>query len=109
MALLGLGVFLLVLVATCERPKGNQHEFDCIGPVVFAIFVGLPSLAVAIPLGVFSVLPSWRIRPIAVASATVPMFVALGVISNFSPLVLILLLLVAFAGLGFLAQRLHRH
>ncbi len=108
MALLGLGVFLLVLVATCERPKGDQHEFDCIGPVVFAIFVGLPSLAVAIPLGLFAVLPSRRIRPIAVASAIVPMFVAIGVIFNFSSLVLLLLLLVAIAGLGYLVQRLRR-
>ena len=103
-ALLGLGVFFLVPAATCERPQGDQHEFDCIGPVVSAIFVGLPSLAVAIPLGVFSVLPSWRIRPIAVASAIVPTFVALGVISNFSPLVLLLLLLGPVAGLGYLVQ-----
>ena len=108
MALLGLGVSLLVLAATCERPKGDQHEFDCTGPVVFAFFVGLPSLAVAIPLGVFSVLPSRRIRPLAVASAIVPMFVAVGVIFNFSPLVLLLLLLVAVAGLGYLVQRHHR-
>ncbi len=108
MALLGLGVFLLVLVATCERPKGDQHDFDCIGPVAFAIFVGLPSLAVAIPLGVFSVFPSRRIRPIAVASSIVPMFVALGFIFNFSPLVVLFLLLVAVAGLGYLVQRLHR-
>ena len=98
----------MVLSATCERPKGDQHEFDCIGAVVFAIFVGLPSLAAAIPLGLFAVLPSWRIRPIAVASAIVPMFVAVGVIFNFSPLVLLLLLLVAVAGLGYLVQRLHR-
>ena len=88
--------------------QGRSHEFHCIGPVVFAIFVGLPSLAVAIPLGLFAVLPSRRIRPIAVASAIVPMFVALGVIFNFSPLVLLLLLLVAVAGLGYLVQRLHR-
>ena len=108
MALLGLGVFLLVLAATCERPKGDQHEFDCIGPVIFAIFVGLPSLAVGIPLGVFAVLPSRRILPIAVASAIVPMFMVVGVIFNFSPLVLLLPLLVAVAGLGYLVQRLHR-
>ena len=108
MALLGLGVFFLVPAATCERPKGDQHEFDCIGPVVSAISVGLPSLTVAIPLGVFSVLPSRRMRPIAVASAIVPMFVALGVLFNFSPLVLLLLLLVAVAGLGYLVQRLHQ-
>ena len=109
LALLGLGVFFLAPAATCERPQGDQHEFDCIGPVVSAIFVGLPSLTVAIPLGVFSVLPSRRMRPIAVASAIVPMFVALGVLFNFSPLVLLLLLLlVAVAGLGYLVQRLHR-
>jgi len=108
MALLGLGVFFLVPAATCELPKGDQREFDCIGPVVSAIFVGLPSLAMAIPLGVFSVLPSRGIRPIAVASAIVPMFVAVGVIFNFSPLVLLLLLLVAVAGSGYLVQRLHR-
>ena len=107
-ALLGLGVFLLVLLAMCERPQGDQHEFGCISPVVFAIFVGLPSLAVAIPLGVFAVLPSRRIRPIALASAIVPMFVAVGVIFNFSPVVLLLLLLVAVAGSGYLVQRLHR-
>ena len=104
--LIAFGVFLLVLAATCERPKGDQHEFECIRPVIFAVFVGLPSLAVAIPLGLFAVLRSRRNRPIAVASAIVPMFVALGVIFNFSPLVLLLLLLVAFAGLG-LVQRLH--
>ena len=108
MALLGLGVFFLVPAATCERPQGDQHEFDCIGPIVFAIFVGLPSLAVAIPLGVFSVLPSRRMRPIAVASAIVPIFVTVGVIINFSPLVLLLLLLVAVAGSGYLVQRLQR-
>ena len=108
MALLGLGVFLLVLVAMCERPQGDQHEFDCISPVVFAIFVGLPSLAVAIPLGVFAVLPSRRIRPIAVASAIVPVFVAFGVIFNFSPLALLLLVLVAVAGSGYLVYRLRR-
>ena len=108
MALLALGVFFLVPAATCERPKGDQHEFDCIGPVASAIFVGLPSLAVAIPLGVLSVLPSRRIRPIAVASAIVPMFMAIGVIFNFSPLVLLPLLLVAVAGSGYLVQRLHR-
>ena len=107
-ALLGLGVFLLVLLAMCERPQGDQHEFGCISPVVFAIFVGLPSLAVAIPLGVFAVLPSRRIRPIALASAIVPMFVAVGVIFNVSPVVLLLLLLVAVAGSGYLVQRLHR-
>ena len=105
MALLGLGVFFLVPAATCERPQGDQHEFDCIGPVVFAIFVGLPSLAVGIPLGVFAVLPSRRIRPIAVASAIVPVFVTVGVIFNFSPLVLLLLLLVAVVGSGYLVQR----
>ena len=98
----------MVPAATCERPQGDQHEFECIGPVVSAIFVGLPSLAVAIPLGVFSVLSSRRIRPIAVASAIVPMFVAGGVIINFSPLALLLLLLVAVAGSGYLVQRLHR-
>ncbi len=109
MALLGVGVFFLVPAATCERPQGDQHEFDCIGPFVFAIFVGLPSLAVGIPLGLFAVLPSRRIRPIAVASAIVPMFVALGVIFNFSPLVLVLLpLLTAVAGFGYLVQRLRR-
>ena len=109
MALLGLGVFFLVPAATCERPQGDQHEFDCIGPIVFAIFVGLPSLAVGIPLGLFAVLPSRRIRWIAVASAIVPMFVTLGVMFNFSPLVLLLLLLVvAVVGLGYLVQRLHR-
>ena len=108
MALLGLGVFFLVPAATCERPKGDQHEFDCIGPIVSAIFVGLPSLAVAIPLGVFSVFPSRRIRTIAVASAIVPMFVAVGVIINLPPLVLLLLLLVAVVGLYYLVQRLHR-
>ena len=108
MALLGLGVFLLVPAATCDRPNGDQYEFDCIGPVSVAFFVGLPSLAVAIPLGVFTVLPSWRIRPIAVASATVPMFVALGVIANFSPLVLLLLPLGAVAGFGYLVQPLRR-
>ena len=108
MALLGLGVFFLVPAATCERPKGDQHEFECIRPVLFAIFVGLPSLAVAIPLGVFAVVPSRRIRPIAVASGIVPVFVGLGVIFNFSPLVLLLLLLVAVAGLGYLVQRLRR-
>ncbi len=108
MALLGLAVFFLVPAATCERPMGDQHEFECVGPIVFAIFVGLPSLAVAIPLGVFSVIPSRRIRPIALASAIVPMFVALGVLFNFSPLVLLLLLLLAVAGLGYLVQRLHR-
>ena len=108
MALLGLSVFFLAPAATCERPQGDQHEFDCIGPVVAAIFVGLPSLAVAIPLGLFAVLPSRRIRSIAVASAIVPMFVALGVLFNSSPLVLpMLLLLVAVAGLGYLVQRLH--
>ena len=63
-------------------------------------------MAVAIPLGVFSVVPSRRIRPIAVASAIVPVFVALGVIFNFFPLVM--LLLVAVAGLGYLVQRPHR-
>ena len=105
MALLGLGAFFLVPAATCERPQGDQHEFDCIGPVVFAIFVGLPSLAVGIPLGVFAVLPSRRIRPIAVASAIVPVFVTVGVIFNFSPLVLLLLLLVAVVGSGYLVQR----
>ena len=67
MALLGLGVFFLAPTATCERPQGDQHEFDCIGPFVLAIFVGLPSLAVGIPLGLFAVLPSRRIRSIAVA------------------------------------------
>ena len=107
-ALFGLGVFLLVPAFTCERPNGDQHEFECVGPVVFAIFVGLPSLAVAIPLGLFAVLPSRRIRPIALASAIVPVFVALGVIFNFSPLVMVLLLLPAVAGLGYLVQRLHR-
>ena len=107
-ALFGLGVLLLVPAFTCERPNGDQHEFDCISPVVFAIFVGLPSLAVAIPLGLFAVLPSRLIRPIAVASAIVPLFVALGVIFNFSSLVLLLLLLVAVASLGYLVQRLHR-
>ena len=102
-------MFFLVPAATCERPQGDQHEFDCIGPFVFAIFVGLPSLAVAIPLGLSTVLPSRRIRPIALGSAIVPMFVALGVLVNFSPLVLLLLLLlVAVAGVGFLVQRLHR-
>ena len=106
MALLGLGVFLLVPSATCDRPNGDQHEFDCIGPVVVAIFIGLPSLAVAIPFGVFSVLPFGRIRPIAVASAIVPMLVAFGVVFNFSPLALILL--VAVAGSGYLVQRLRR-
>ena len=80
-----------------------------IGPFVSAIFVGLPSLAVAIPLGLFAVLPSRRIRSIAVASAIVPMFVALGVLFNYSPLVLrLLLLLVTVAGLGYLVQRLHQ-
>jgi len=108
MVLLSLGVFFLVPAATCERPNGDQHEFECIGPFVFAIFVGLPSLAVAIPLGVFSVFPSRRIRRIAVASAIVPMFVAVGVIINFSPLVLLFLLLAAVAGFGYLVQRLHR-
>ena len=109
MALSGLAVFFLVPAATCERPKGDQHEFDCARPFVSAIFVGLPSLAVAIPLGLFAVLPSRRIRRIAVASAIVPMFVALGVLFNFSPLVLpLLLLLVAVSGLGYLVQRLHR-
>ena len=107
-ALFGLGVLLLVPAFTCERPNGDQHEFDCIGPVGLAIFVGLPSLAVAIPLGLFAVLRRVRILPIAVASAIVPLFVALGVIFNFSPLALLLLLLVAFAGLGYLAQRLRR-
>jgi len=108
MALLGLGVFFLVPAATCERPQGDQHEFECIGPVVSAIFVGLPSLAVAIPLGVFSVFPSRRIRRIALASAIVPMFVAVGVIINFSLPVLLLLLLGAVAGSGYLVQRLYR-
>ena len=108
-ALLGLGVFLLAPATTCERPKGDQQEFECVRPVVFAIFVGLPSLAVAIPLGLFAVLRTRRIRPIAVASAIVPMFVALGVLFNYSPLVLrLLLLLVAVAGAGDLVQRLHR-
>ena len=108
LALLGLGVVFLVPAATCDRPQGDQHEFDCVGPIVSAIFVGLPSLVVAIPLGVFSVFPSRRIRPIALASAIVPMFVALGVLFNYSPLVLLLLLLVAVAGSGYLVQRLHR-
>ncbi len=109
MALIGLGVVFLVPAATCERPQGDQHEFECIGPVVAAIFVGLPSLAVAIPLALFAVLPFRRIRPIALASAIVPMFVAVGVIFNFSPLVLLLqLLLVAVVGLGYLVQRPHR-
>ena len=107
-AILGMSVIFLVPAATCERPNGDQHEFDCVGPVVSAFFVGLPSLAVAFPLGVFSVFPSRRIRPIALASAIVPMFVALGVLFNFSPLVLLLLLLVAVAGLGYLVQRLRR-
>jgi hypothetical protein len=35
-------------------------------------------------------------------------FVAFGVIFNFSPLALLLLLLVAVAGLGYLVQRLRR-
>ena len=108
MVLLGLGVFLLVPALTCERPDGDQHEFDCTGPVVFAIYVGLPSLAVAIPLGLFAVLPFRRILPIAVASAIVPMFVALGVMFNFSPLVLLLVPLVAVIGLGYLVRRLHQ-
>ncbi len=109
MALLGLGVFFLVPAATCDRPQGDQHEFDCLGPFVFAIFVGLPSLAVAIPLGLFAALPSKPIRSIALSSAIVPMFVALGLLFNFSPLVsLLLLLMVAVAGLGYLVQRLHR-
>lgn len=108
MALLGLGVFFLVPAATCERPQGDQHEFECIGPVVAAIFVGLPSLAVAIPLGFFSAFPSRRIRRVVLASAIVPVFLALGVIINFSPLVLLLLLLVAVAGFGYLVQRIHR-
>ena len=98
----------MVPAATCERPVGDQHEFECVGPFVFAIFVGLPSLAVAIPMGLFAVLPSRRIRPIAVVSAIVPVFVALGVIFNFSPLALLLLALVAVAGSGYLVYRLRR-
>ena len=87
------------------QPRGE----GAIGPFVSAIFVGLPSLAVAIPLGLSAVLPSRRIRPIAVVSAIVPMFVALGVLFNYSPLVLrLLLLLVTVAGLGYLVQRLHQ-
>jgi hypothetical protein len=107
-ALFGLGVFLLVPAFTCERPNGDQHEFDCIGPVGLAIFVGLPSLAVAIPLGLFAALRPVRILPIAVASAIVPMFVAVGVIFNFSPLILLLLPLVAVLGSGYLVQRLRQ-
>ena len=107
-ALFGLGVFLLVPAFTCERPNGDQHEFDCIGPVGLAIFVGLPSLAVAIPLGLFAVLRRVRILPIAVASAIVPVFVALGVIFNFSPLILLLLPPVAVLGSGYLVQRLRQ-
>ncbi len=108
MALLGLGVFLLVPAATCERPQGDQNEFDCMRAMIFVIFIGLPSLAVAIPLWLFAVLHSRRIRPIALASAIVPMFVAIGVLFNFSLLVLLLALLVAVAGLGYLVQRLYR-
>ena len=107
-ALFGLGVFLLVPAFTCERPNGDQHEFDCIGPVGLAIFVGLPSLAVAIPLGLFAALRPVRILPIAAASAIVPIFVALGVIFNFSPMILLLLPLVAVLGSGYLVQRLRQ-
>jgi len=107
-ALFGLGVFLLVPAFTCERPNGDQHEFDCIGPVGLAIFVGLPSLAVAIPLGLFAALRPVRILPIAVASAIVPIFVALGVIFNFSPMILLLLPLVAVLGSGYLVRRLRQ-
>ena len=60
-------------------------------------------------MGVFTVLPSRRIRPIAVASAIVPIFLALGVIFNFSPLALLLPPLVAVAGGGYLVHRRHRH
>ena len=65
-------------------------------------------MAVAIPLGLFATLRPVRILPIAVASGIVPMFVALGVIFNFSPLILLLLPVVAVIGSGYLVRRLYQ-
>ncbi len=76
--LTGFGVFLWVPAFTCERPKGDQHEFDCLDPVVSAVRLGLPLLAGGVLLALFAMLPARRVRSIGVASAVVLMLVGLA-------------------------------
>jgi len=101
-------VFLWVPAFTCERPKGDQHEFDCLDPVVSAVRLGLPLLAGGVLLALFAMLPARRVRSIGVASAVVLMLVALAALFDYLALSVLLFLVMAVAGLGYLVQRLHQ-
>ena len=101
-------MFLWVPAFTCERPNGDQHEFDCLDPVVSAVRLGLPLLAGGVLLALFAMLPARRVRSIGVASAVVLMLVALAALFDYLALSVLLFLVMAVAGLGYLAQRLHQ-
>ena len=101
-------MFLWVPAFTCERPKGDQHEFDCLDPVVSAVRLGLPLLAGGVLLALFAMLPARRVRSIGVASAVVLMLVALAALFDYLALSVLLFLVMAVAGLGYLVQRLHQ-
>ena len=106
--LIGFGVFLCVPAATCDRPEGDQHEFDCLDPVVSAVGLGLPLLASGVLLGLFAVLPPRRVRSTGVASAVVLMFVALAALFDSFAFSVLLSFVMAVGGLGYLVQRLHQ-
>ena len=53
-------------------------------------------------------LPARRVRSIGVASAVVLMLVALAALFDYLALSVLLFLVMAVAGLGYLAQRLHQ-
>ena len=101
-------MFLWVPAFTCERPNGDQHEFDCLDPVVSAVRLGLPLLAGGVLLALFAMLPARRVRSIGVASAVVLMLVALAALFDYLALSVLLFLVMAVAGLGYLVQRLHQ-